>query len=308
MKIYCITNSVNGKRYVGQTIQSIEARWRAHRSSHGRCRALENAIRKYGAEAFSIEGIAIAESQSELDRLEQLWIERLDTVSPKGYNLRGGGGGVGRMHDETKAIMRAIGKRPERLVQMAEMRNSPEVRAKMTEGLKARWRDPKFKKKTGAAISASLNKPAVKAKRSAAMVLAACKPEYKKKLATAMVKAHARPEVKKKHSAGMVAAWNSKTESERIAIGHAISAAKSTPEARARYAATNALPEVKARRSAANSAKPPRTAEQRNAQSVRQLGKKLGPQDRSYLTPEFKARRGAAIRAGKARAKASRAG
>lgn len=159
MRIYCISNSVNSKKYVGKTVRSIEQRFNEHLSCFGKCRVIESAIKKYGAGAFSIEEIARAESQSELDTLEQLWIAKLNTVSPAGYNLSGGGNGAGKMHDETKAIMREIGKRPERLAQMAEMRGRPEVCAKITAGLKARWLDPEFKKKAGAAISAGLNKP-----------------------------------------------------------------------------------------------------------------------------------------------------
>ncbi len=235
MRIYCITNSANGKRYVGQTIQSIETRWRQHCSLQGKCRAIESAIKKYGSDAFSIEEIALAESIEELDRLEQKWIARLNTVAPNGYNLSGGGEGAGVMNESTKAIIRANAMRPEHLARFEEMRSKPEVRAKMAEELKARWSDPDFKKKAGAAISASLNNPDVKARRNAALVLAASKPENKAKLAAAMAEVRARPEVNAKRAESMRKAWDVPGAREQRAA--AIRAAKTSPEFKAKIAA-----------------------------------------------------------------------
>jgi group I intron endonuclease len=51
--IYIVTNNVNGKRYVGQSID-IERRWNQHRYGKGSL-LLRNAIKKYGIENFSFE-------------------------------------------------------------------------------------------------------------------------------------------------------------------------------------------------------------------------------------------------------------
>lgn len=284
MRIYVVTNSANGKRYVGQTIQSIEARWRQHCSLQGKCRAIESAIRKYGAGAFSIEEIAVAESQSELDALERLWIARLNTVSPNGYNLSGGGEGAGVMNESTKAIIRANARRPEHLARFEEIRGRPEVREKMTEELKSRWTDGEYKKKTGAAISASLNKPDVKARRSDALRAAWAKPENKAKLAEAMAEVRARPEVNEKRAESLRKAWDVPGAREQRAA--AIRAAKSMPEAKARYAATNASPEVKARRSAANAGRIA-SAETRLKLSIAATGKKRGPYKAKKASPIY---------------------
>lgn len=45
--VYMIENSVNDKKYVGQTCQNLIRRFRIHCSSTS-CRALNSAINKYG--------------------------------------------------------------------------------------------------------------------------------------------------------------------------------------------------------------------------------------------------------------------
>lgn len=95
MIIYLATNNVNGKCYVGQTIRSLEARWKDH------CRTKDdnyfhNAIRKYGSENFTVKVLDTAETEQELDLKEIYWIKKLNTLSPNGYNLREGGNVSGR--------------------------------------------------------------------------------------------------------------------------------------------------------------------------------------------------------------------
>ena len=57
--IYCITNLINSKRYIGKTTTTIEERWREHclDSRKERCekRPLYSAFNKYGIENFIIE-------------------------------------------------------------------------------------------------------------------------------------------------------------------------------------------------------------------------------------------------------------
>lgn len=104
--IYCITHKESGKQYVGQTRSSPGARWSQHKSDAkcGRGHIISNAVRKYGHEAFSFDVI----EQCSIDRLndlEALWIEKLGTVSPSGYNLKFGGNAS--LHsEETKAKIR----------------------------------------------------------------------------------------------------------------------------------------------------------------------------------------------------------
>lgn len=94
MFIYKITNKINGKAYIGQTINSIQVRWTQHRSeasTYRRNTPIHNAIRKYGKENFTIEEIDGANSLSELNYKEFLLIYTNRTIAPNGYNAKEGG-------------------------------------------------------------------------------------------------------------------------------------------------------------------------------------------------------------------------
>lgn len=91
MIIYKITNLKNNKIYIGQTVHSIESRWKGHLSKNSCCRFLKNAIIKHGAENFKIEEIDGANNHDELNYKEWLWIHKLDSMVPNGYNLISGG-------------------------------------------------------------------------------------------------------------------------------------------------------------------------------------------------------------------------
>jgi group I intron endonuclease len=89
MLIYLITNNVNGKQYVGQTVQTLPQRWSRH--GYG-AQPIARAIRKYGKVSFSIKELERCDSQEQLDERETYWARTLGTFSQKGYNLRTGKG------------------------------------------------------------------------------------------------------------------------------------------------------------------------------------------------------------------------
>jgi group I intron endonuclease len=103
MLIYLITNLVNNKQYIGQTIQSIEKRWQRHcwKSTSKNSMPVCKAIAKYGKENFTIEMLCDCSSQEELDQQEIFYTNKLNTWSPNGYNLRAGNG-KGSMSQETR--------------------------------------------------------------------------------------------------------------------------------------------------------------------------------------------------------------
>lgn len=92
-RIYKITNLVNGKIYVGQTIRPINIRFSNHVSqSKAHEYPISKAIRKYGRENFKIDEIDNAFSKEELDEKEVAWIDELNSTNNKiGYNRHRGG-------------------------------------------------------------------------------------------------------------------------------------------------------------------------------------------------------------------------
>jgi group I intron endonuclease len=84
MIIYCVTNRLNNKKYIGQTSRSLEERFREHIIQRDNCRGISGAIRKYGKENFKIEQIDTASSIEELNEREIYWIKRLNTKVPIG--------------------------------------------------------------------------------------------------------------------------------------------------------------------------------------------------------------------------------
>lgn len=87
--IYCYT-SPSGKKYIGQTIQTLQERAKMNGKGYSRCGIFYKAIQKYGFEKFKVE--ILEEPLKELlDKKEQEWIAFLDTRAPNGYNITDGG-------------------------------------------------------------------------------------------------------------------------------------------------------------------------------------------------------------------------
>ncbi len=107
--IYLITNKVNGKQYVGQTISSVSQRWSQHvyNSKRGENYPLYNAINKYGKNNFDMSVLAKATSIQALNILEKFFIKEMKTLVPFGYNLRNGGDNS-RLHESTKKKLSII--------------------------------------------------------------------------------------------------------------------------------------------------------------------------------------------------------
>lgn len=119
--IYVITNVINNKKYVGQSVD-VEKRWYSHKytSKYETSIYLYNAMKKHGLDNFKIE---IIESNIPLDKInerEKYWIRKLNTIRPNGYNLTLGGEGTKGyiMSDDTKALISSKAK--ERYASMSQ--------------------------------------------------------------------------------------------------------------------------------------------------------------------------------------------
>jgi len=92
--IYRITNTVNGKVYIGQT-NNPPLRWSQHKSNAKYDRGhqvITRAITKYGANVFEFEVIATCRTQDDVDFVEEQVIQEYDSRNPeKGYNVDVGG-------------------------------------------------------------------------------------------------------------------------------------------------------------------------------------------------------------------------
>ena len=100
MILYLITNRINGKRYVGQTVQSMNRRW-IHHKSHSNKTAISRAINKYHSENFDVKILSRCYTFDEMNHRERYYIKIFNTLAPNGYNLRDGGNN-GAMHAESK--------------------------------------------------------------------------------------------------------------------------------------------------------------------------------------------------------------
>lgn len=107
--IYRLT-SPSGKSYIGQTIRSIEERFKQHQYPDSECVAISRAIQKYGWENIKKEWREVPDD--ELNFYEEMIVALLGTLSPGGYNLREGGGSRGSLCEDTKQkiTMSLIGK------------------------------------------------------------------------------------------------------------------------------------------------------------------------------------------------------
>lgn len=149
--IYKITNTENGKLYVGKTASDMNDRYNTHIYEAKTSRTnsvLHKAIRKYGTDSFTIELIEECANNIISER-EIYWIRMLNSQIPFGYNMTSGGEGVpGYKHtDETKVRLSQLNSGRKRSPEVVEIIRrthlgkvvSEETRNKLSEGRKGRF-------------------------------------------------------------------------------------------------------------------------------------------------------------------------
>ena len=148
--IYCYTNKVNGKKYIGQAVD-FERRHKQHinQAYNENCKAynqyFHNAIRRHGIENFEIEIlIENLQNQEELNYWECYYIVEFDTLANnrKGYNIGEGGYGnplAGKTDEELAERSRKISEAHKgEKNHMYGKQHTEETRAKQSEAHKGK--------------------------------------------------------------------------------------------------------------------------------------------------------------------------
>ena len=98
MKVYCIENKLDGKKYIGITKGEIDRRFKQHKQiTKSKNSSYRNHIHKamamYGIENFTVYQVDEANTKEDLFEKEKYWIKKLDTKN-NGYNETDGGEGT----------------------------------------------------------------------------------------------------------------------------------------------------------------------------------------------------------------------
>jgi group I intron endonuclease len=133
--IYLVTNKLNGKQYVGQTIVA------RNRIGHGKL--VSRAYKKNGYINFTYEPIcADIYNRPTLNFIERFWISVMDSQAPNGYNIENGGSNKGKVSEETRKRMSVAftGRiaSEETKAKLRNLRHSAETKAKIAKAMTGR--------------------------------------------------------------------------------------------------------------------------------------------------------------------------
>lgn len=144
MIIYKITNKINGKIYIGQTVNTLNHRWNQHireTFSIKKRTYFHNAIAKYGVDAFIVEVIEEVDTVEKMNEREVYWISFYQSNDKRyGYNIDAGGHNSRRAESTKQKIGETT----------KEKWQNPEMRQKMLDGLRYGnevWKEMCAKKK-----------------------------------------------------------------------------------------------------------------------------------------------------------------
>jgi group I intron endonuclease len=89
--VYKVSNKINDKCYIGQTVRSLELRKKEHLNQNRSFKTLfQNALYKHGPESFDWEILFETDNIDELNEKEIYYIKKYNTLE-NGYNLTTGG-------------------------------------------------------------------------------------------------------------------------------------------------------------------------------------------------------------------------
>lgn len=159
--VYCITNKVNGKRYIGSSSRSIKGRVKQHKidlrldkhhSSH-----LQGAWNKYGEQSFTFSIIERCSPELCITK-EQYWMDKFKSyIDNYGYNISPTAGScIGckiseesrrKMSEAAKKRVEKPGEREKLTSISKEYYKDPEARKLASEIAKKRFTDPEQRRK-----------------------------------------------------------------------------------------------------------------------------------------------------------------
>lgn len=207
--IYCISNSSNGKKYVGSAVY-LKRRWTTHireleNQTHTN-KKLQNAWNKSGRYLFVFSVLEYIEDKQNLVNREQFWINSLDSVR-SGYNLcPTAGNKLGcKTAAETKAKLSAI--------------NTGKIRSAETiENMRAAQKGRIITAEHRAKISAANKGKKLSEERRLALVTRItgrpCSPETRRKISEAQIGKIISQETRAK----MSAAWAYKRQQKELSL------------------------------------------------------------------------------------------
>ena len=197
--IYAIVNTLNGKRYIGQTT-NLEKRIYDHFRGDWTSRELQLDVQEHGKDVFKVEVLAADIPENELYKMESYFIRLHNTKFPHGYNLTDGGGGMkgfshtpetrAKLHEANIGNQHAKGavRSPETRAKIRKGNlgnqnakgavRSPEARAKVSKARKGKPLTPEHRAKLSEAKKENKNGSGNKGKR--------CSPETRRKLSEAL--------------------------------------------------------------------------------------------------------------------------
>jgi group I intron endonuclease len=149
--IYRISNKINGKSYIGQTVyDSPQKRWNVHKNNYLKethQEYLYRAMRKDGFENFEFSILCLCK-KDELSELECKYIKDYNTFGVEGYNMTSGGEGRRdfKLSEETKKKISIAGKGRVPTEETRKKLSLAGIGRKLTEETKAKMKETLSKK------------------------------------------------------------------------------------------------------------------------------------------------------------------
>ncbi len=148
MIVYKTTNLLNGKIYIGQD---------SHNNPKylGSGKLLRVSINKNGLNNFKKEILEYCNSKEQLNEREIYWINKLNSLTPNGYNITPGGGGGDTIthHPNKKKIIETVRRKNK------GKKRSCESKLRYSKGTKERYKDLAEREKTRVALKKFYENP-----------------------------------------------------------------------------------------------------------------------------------------------------